>query len=156
MRHKYKPHALRFARLTQDDTEALISMVIALYIEDPPGQHMSEQNVKRTISELTAHPDKGSITLIHAGAEIIGYAIVIHYWSNEYNGNIACIDELYIKPEWRCRGVGSECLKHIAKTPQIRFRGMQVEATRGNRRAMAFYKRHGFTPAKNRYLFRAL
>ncbi len=131
-------------------------MVLALYREDPPGQSMSLRKIRHTITELSAHPDKGAITMMHVGNVIIGYAIVIYYWSNEYGGNIAYIDELYVKPSWRNKGIGSSYLKQISKTKGTNFKGIHVETTPANQKASAFYMRHGFKQAKNRHLFRKL
>ncbi len=131
-------------------------MILALYREDPPGQPMSLRKIRRTITELSAHPHKGAVTIMHVGDAIVGYAIVIYYWSNEYGGNIAYIDELYVKPSWRNKGIGSSYLKQISKTKGTNFKGIHVETTPANQKASAFYMRRGFKQAQNRHLFRKL
>ena len=147
---------VNFGLLGRNDISAFNSLVLSLYREDPHGRKMSAQKIQRTISELTANLNKGSIIMIHAGTETIGYAIVIYYWSNEYGGNIACIDELYINPAWRNQGIGSKCIDYIARKFETKFKGMQTETTPNNRRGMLFYKKCGFRPALNRHLFREL
>jgi GNAT superfamily N-acetyltransferase len=147
---------LRVERLNQDDLGAFISMVLELYREDPTGRRMSVRKIQRTVSELDSHPDKGAVLVFRSGQEIIGYAIVIHFWSNEHGGNIACIDEMYISPAWRGKGVGSLCLEKIARTEKMKFKGMVVETTRANQGAMTFYAKQGFLPSKNRHWLRKL
>lgn len=156
VRRRAGRNGLRFVRLSRGQAGVLESMALALYEEDPSPQGMSRRKIRRTIAELTAHPEKGSITLIRAGREVVGYFIVIHFWSNEYGGHIAFIDELYIVPSWRSRGIGAECLKQIAATPGMNFKGMQLETTHRNVRARRFYARHGFVSARNRFLFCSL
>ena len=156
MRSITNKNKLSFGLLGRNDINAFNSMVLSLYKEDPPGRKMSARKIQRTISELTAHPSRGSIIMIHAETEVVGYAIIIHYWSNEYGGNIACIDELYIKPRWRKRGVGSKCIDYISRRSGTKFKGMQTETTPKNRRAMLFYGNCGFRSARNQYLFREL
>ena len=131
-------------------------MVLALYQEDPPGEAMSPQKIQRTVKELSLHPDKGAIIIIRVGDTIVGYAIVIYYWSNEYGGDIACVDELYVKPSWRNRGIGASCLTHMASAKAPDLKGLQVEITPANMRAFEFYSRQGFTPMANRHLFKKL
>ncbi len=142
--------------LRHGDTSQLQAMVLALYREDPPGQKMSPRKLQRTIAELRAHPGKGTIAIMRVAEAIVGYAIVVYYWSNEYGGNIALIDELYVKPAWRRKGVGSSCLLHIAKRTRMNLKGMHLETTPSNRRARAFYSRHGFRVVANRHMFREL
>ena len=131
-------------------------MVLALYREDPPGRHMSRRKIRHTVTELSTHPDKGAITLMHVGDAIAGYAITIYYWSNEYGGNIALIDELYVKPSWRNKGIASSYLKQLTKTKGMNLKGIHVETTPANQKASAFYSRHGFMQAKNHHMFRKL
>jgi GNAT superfamily N-acetyltransferase len=145
-----------FRLLKDEDMPELQRMVLALYREDPPGQPMSVRKIWHTIAELSAHPDKGAITIMHVGDAIVGYAIVIYYWSNEYGGNIAHIDEFYVKPSWRNKGIGSSYVEHIAKIRGINLKGIHVETTPANQEASAFYLRRGFKLAKNRHMFRKL
>jgi ribosomal protein S18 acetylase RimI-like enzyme len=147
------PH---FRPFNGSDLPDLQQMILALYREDPPGQKMSRQKIRRTTQELSLHPEKGAITIIHVGKTVVGYTIVVCYWSNEYGGNIACIDELYVKPSWRNRGIGSSCLDHIADAKGTDVKGLQVEITPANKKALAFYSRRGFKPMPNCHLFRSL
>jgi GNAT superfamily N-acetyltransferase len=144
---------------SDEDLPELEAMVLALYGEDPPGEEMSRAKVQRTARELALHPDKGSVSVLCVGGAIVGYALVIHYWSNEYGGDIASIDELYVKPVWRDRGIGAALLEHLAagaaRTAGT-LRGLQVEVTPANTKALAFYSRHGFAPAANWRLFKKL
>lgn len=146
----------RFSSFHDDDLPDLRRMILSLYREDPPGQKVSLQKIRRTVLELSSHPDKGTITMIHVGDAIVGYVIVIYYWSNEYGGDIAHIDEFYVKPAWRNRGIGSLCLEYIGHVKGIDLKGIQVETTPPNKRAFAFYLRHGFKLKENRHLFRSL
>ncbi len=51
--------------------------------------------------------------MFHEGVQLVGYAILIPYWSNEFGGNLLFIDELFVSPAfgaatalWRS-GVGA-------------------------------------------------
>jgi len=146
-KHDFRPYR-------DDDFPELERMILALYQEDPPGQKMSRQKILRTVRELSAHPEKGGITLAQAGDQVVGYAIVIRYWSNEYGGDIACIDELYVKPAWRGLGIGASWFDQIAGSGD--YRALLLETTPANQRAREFYVRQGFGPMSNRRLFKRL
>jgi GNAT superfamily N-acetyltransferase len=143
----------KFRPFCQDDLAEFEQMVIALYQEDPPGEEMSLQKIRLTVKELLSHPEKGDITMFCVSDAVVGYAIVIYYWSNEYGGNIAIIDEFYIKPSWRGKEIGSSFLNHVASEKACILKGIQVEVTPANPKAFIFYSRNGFSPMKNRHLF---
>jgi ribosomal protein S18 acetylase RimI-like enzyme len=117
---------------------------------------MSRQKIERTVQELLLYPEKGTITMFSVNEVVVGYAIVIYYWSNEYGGNIASIDEFYVKPFWRRKGVGSSFLEYVTTMKNGDVKGVQLEVTPLNERAFAYYSRHGFAPTKNRHLFKKL
>lgn len=134
----------------------LISMVLALYEEDQYDAPMTQEKVVSTLQELSAHPDKGSIFVFDENGIAAGYAIVIHYWSNEYGGNIAVIDEVYVRPACRSRGIASAFMAFIANDAALNPVGLMLEVVPTNLKAMDFYRRRGFEPDTNRHFFRLL
>ena len=104
----------QFRLFCMDDLAELEQMILALYREDPPGEKMSLKKIRRTVQELLSHPEKGNINIFCVDDTVVGYAIVIYYWSNEYGGNIASIDEFYVKPLWRGKGIGTSFLELVA------------------------------------------
>lgn len=143
-----------YSPFRRSDTRELTAMILALYRESPTGQKMSLAKIRRTIAEFTARPDKGAITIVRCGGRIVGYYILVYFWSNEYGGNIVHVDELFIKPRWRSKGLGAACLRHIAALPVKNLRGLHLETAPDNLRARAFYAREGFGPPANLHLFR--
>lgn len=84
-----------------------------MYREDPEGKLIFDEKINRTFNELTKHPDNGTIMIIEADSKIIGYSILINFWSNEHGGNILDIDELYIKSNYRGKGIGSKFIQYL-------------------------------------------
>ena len=131
-------------------------MIFALYREDPFGENISRRKIRDTVQELTRHPGKGAISIFHVGEAVLGYSIVITYWSNAFGGNIALIDECYVKPSWRNKGIGTSFIKYVSAAKAARLKGIGTEITPVNKRALTFYSRQGFAPAQNQYLFKRL
>ncbi len=138
------------------DLSELEQMILALYQGDFSGEEMSQNKIWSTVQELVSHPEKGVITLFCVDDVVVGYAIIIYYWSNEYGGNIATIDEFYVKSSWREKGIGSSFLKHIATANAGNLKGIQLEVTPANEKAFTYYSRNGFSPKANRHLFMKL
>ncbi len=146
----------QFRLFCMDDLAELEQMILGLYREDPPGEKMSLKKIRRTVQELLSHPEKGNINIFCVDDTVVGYAIVIYYWSNEYGGNIASIDEFYVKPLWRGKGIGTSFLELVTTRNANNLKGIQLEVTPANNKALTYYSRNGFSPKDNRHLFRNL
>lgn len=138
------------------DHAQIEQMITGLYTDDPSTEGMSVEKIRRTIGELTRHPERGTVILFEIDHTVVGYSLLIHFWSNEYGGTIEVIDELYICPEWREKGLASAFLQHVAESAEDSVKGLALEVTPRNDRARALYTRHGFRPAKNEHLFKKL
>lgn len=84
-----------------------------MYREDPEGKPVFDEKINRTFNKLTKHPDKGTIMITETDSKIIGYSILINFWSNEHGGNILDIDELYIKSNYRGKEIGSKLIQYL-------------------------------------------
>ena len=149
MEMKFKP--LRFR-----DYSELKRMMHALYIEDPVNELITDKKIAKTFKELRRNPCKGKIIIFEKDNVIIGYSVLIFYWSNEYGGDILHIDELYVKPEYRERGAATCFFKHIAKTYRDKIVAVQLEVSSSNTRAMNYYLKLGFKRTRNVHLTHTL
>jgi ribosomal protein S18 acetylase RimI-like enzyme len=145
---------LNFRPLRNTDYPELRRMIHALYYEDPVDKRISAKKVSRTVRELRRNPCKGEIIIFEKDNVAIGYSILIFYWSNEYGGDILNIDELYVKPEQRERGVATSFLKHISRTFKDKIVAVQLEVSPSNTRALDFYRKLGFKKTRNMHLRR--
>lgn len=126
------------------DLPAFIRLVTSYYREDVPGTTITPDRILATVRELNRHKDKGSVLLFEKGQTLIGYCIMINYWSNEYGGNLLMIDELYVVPEERSRGIATDFLELLQKVAPKDCVALQLEVNRSNRKAMRLYSLLGF------------
>ena len=131
-------------------------MVFALYEEDDYGMTMTSEKVFRTVQELGTVNNRGSIFIFTAEEEIVGYAILIHYWSNEYGGHLVSIDEMYVKESWRNRGIGGSFIKLLETNAPEKTVGMSLEVAPENEKAIRFYQRMGFKKSGNTGMVRVV
>lgn len=76
------------------------------------------------------------------GECLLGYAMVAKTFNCEYGRPCKWIEDLYILPDCRGRGIGGAFLDFIAaKYPESLLR---LEVEEENEGAVALYKRHGF------------
>lgn len=129
------------------DYDALLPLVLGLYEEDPsstPGNVMNADRFARTFEELMAKPDKGRIVLMERDGSVVGYAILIFFWSNEYGGDLVNIDEVFVSPTHRGGGVGEAFFTWLRSEWSGRAAALTLETTPANHRAIALYERLGF------------
>ena len=68
-------------------------------------------------------------------------------WSVEFGGLDAIIDELYIRPGVRGRGIASEALIALPRAlAGAGLRAIHLEVDRSNAAAMKLYQKAGFQP----------
>jgi GNAT superfamily N-acetyltransferase len=145
---------VQFRAFEPRDLPEVEQMAFALYREDDYGQPMTSQKIRRTTDELTARPDRGTILVFTVDTAVVGYAILIYYWSNEYGGDLITVDELYVKDAWRNRGIGTRFFDYLASEHSRRAKGVQLEVTPVNRRALEYYERQGFRRSGNTFLLK--
>jgi len=135
----------------QPDVE---EMIFTLYKEDPTGMPIDENKIKATLCQCLKHSEKIRLILIYLGDKLAGYAIIVFFWSNECGGDILCIDELFIKEDFRNRGIGSRFISDLPKLfPEAA--GLSLEVTPSNKRAGMLYERLGFRREENIRMFRS-
>lgn len=134
------------------DKEILLSLMKGLYTEDPEGKPFTPDKGEKTIEELTRYPEKGMITLFEIQGKIVGYSIIIFFWSNEYGGNFTIIDELYVSPEYRGKGLATTFIEYLKNQKLRRSVAIELEVTPSNDQARKLYTRLGFEEADNTHL----
>lgn len=138
----------------QTELEELYSMIFHFYKEYDPLHSISETSIGATIKQLIQHPDNGSIHYVYNETnEIIGYTILIKYWSNEYQGYILFIDELYIIPTKRSLGYGQATI-HLIENTFTDVKLFALEVSPKNANAQALYEKLGFNLNKNETLIK--
>lgn len=74
--------------------------------------------------------------------KILGYAMVAKSFSTEFGKSCIWIEDIYIKPEYRGMGIGSQFFAFIEeKYPNALLR---LEVEEENERAVRVYKKNGF------------
>ena len=126
-------------RLLQDtDTKIVSQFITSFYTEDMYEKQITPKKIKNTIQELEKHPEKGCIIVAEDTDKIIGYAIVINYWSNEYGGNVLHLDEFYVLPAYRRKGIGTQFLNYIKAEKICSPVALKLEVTKHNKKAQKF------------------
>ncbi len=138
-----------FRTATAADLPVLIELVTALYTEDPSPLHPTPEHTRRTFEAFEQYPEKGKFLLIEQDGVSAGYALLVYFWSNEYGGHKVFVDELFIRPEWRGKGLATSFFTYLQQEWADFAVAFELEVTPQNAEARRLYERLGFVQAKN-------
>lgn len=134
-----------------DHLEKLLSLVASFHAEE--GIASSEEDRRAGVSPLLDGIPHGCVYLIGPPRAPIGYIVITFGWSVEFGGLDAIIDELYIRPGVRGRGIASEALIALPRAlASGGLRAIHLEVDKTNEKALKLYRRAGFAVRDN-YLF---
>ena len=123
--------------------DRLLTLVAAFHAEE--GITMTEDARRAGIAPLLDGIPHGVAYLIGPPRAAIGYIIVTFGWSVEFGGMDGFIDELYIRPGVRKRGIASETLQSLPRAlGDAGLKALHLEVDTENETAQRLYARAGF------------
>lgn len=128
-------------------TPADIDTLLALHREFFAGEGYphDDDGARAAIVMLIADPFLGRFYVAEEGGTLIGYFILGYGFSVECHGRDAFLDELYIAPDARRRGVGKEAIalaESVCRADGIRALHLEVE--HGKPDTYRLYRERGF------------
>ena len=103
------------------------------------------KQAQQTIRELIRTRTHGACWLIEMNQEVIGFLVLTLGFSIEFRGRYAFIDEFYILPDFRGKGIGSAVLYLVeGYCAQSKIHTVHLEVERSSPRAHRLYARAGF------------
>ncbi len=140
--------ALHLAR--PEDLERVLPLVAAMH--DEAGIAQDDETRRAALAPLLEGSPHGAVYLIGPQRAPIGYLVVTFGWSVEFGGMDGFVDEIYIRPGVRGRGIASEVLGAICRALKAAgVRALHLEVERENGGARRLYGRCRFEP-RERYM----
>ncbi len=139
-----------FKTADTSDTDTLVEMMRDFNAHE--GIAFDEREVRAVLAQLFANDAYGLACLVVLGGEVAGYVVIAFGFSVEFRGRDAFIDELFVKDEFRGRGLGKATVDFAERVCRERgVRALHLEVERRNTRAQSVYHRAGFAD-HDRYL----
>lgn len=127
-----------------DDEAELIRLARAFHAEH--GYGLSETSITGLSLAARGH-DLARAWLARDHARSLGYAVLARGFAVDHGGPVAVLDDLYVVPDARSRGVGATLiarLEHEAR--ELGLAALLLVTDPGNPSALRFYGAHGFAP----------
>ena len=117
----------------------------------------TESEKRLTLQELFKRPTAGQIYFIQKDQKIVGYVYLSFYFSLEFGGPTAFIDELFVLSGDRGQGIGSGVIALVEqKCLELKLKAIHLESERTNEGATALYSRLGFVDYDRRLMTKKL
>ncbi len=129
-------------KITKNDKQIYIEMVKDFYSSPAVLENIPEENISRSFDSFIEGIPFGDAFIFEEDGRISGYGVLAYTYSQEAGGKVVWIDEIYIKKEYRGRGIGSQFIDFVLTSiPAKRYR---LETEPENKRAAELYRRKGF------------
>jgi len=126
-----------------EDLERLLPLIAAFHAED--GIDLSDAARRAAVLPLLEGSPHGAIYVIGPARAPIGYACISFGWSLAFGGLDGFVDEIYIRPGVRGRGIGMEVLRGLPKAlGAAGIKAIHLEVRRDNAKARALYQKLHF------------
>src|SRR6059036_1471774 len=130
-------------------TEAELEAVTALLVAQLREHHVTtpEAKLASAIEAVLRHPERGRILIAIERGRPVGLAALSFVWPLEHGGRSSWLEELYVQPAARGRGIGTRLL-HAALRVAAESGAVAVdlEVDAEHQRAAGLYSREGFRP----------
>jgi ribosomal protein S18 acetylase RimI-like enzyme len=128
--------------VTPQDEEALLALARAFHSEDG---HALDAAGERAVRAVCAGDGMALAWFLCADGVRVGYAVLTFGFSIEHGGRDGFIDDLYVLPAARGRGIGTAAMDMLERTAADHgVRGLHLEVERDNAKAEALYRRRGY------------
>ena len=132
-----------FRRAGVSDIDALLPMICELCGFDRTP--FDEGAARRALAQLVGDESLGGAWLVESGGLTAGYLVITNGFSLEFGGRDAFIDELFLREEFRGRGLGRRALEFAEDFCRGRgVRALLLEVEHDNTAAQEVYRRSGF------------
>ncbi|HMB90366.1 MAG TPA: GNAT family N-acetyltransferase [Rhodothermales bacterium] len=138
-------------RALQHDIPTLLSLMADFYAES--GYELDQAHAHKAFAALLADQRLGYIWLLEDDEKEVGYVVLTLRFGMEYGGLTACLDDLFVVPQSRNKGLSTAALQEIrAFCDAIGVCAITVEVGEGNDPAQRVYRCLGMSEARDRQL----
>ncbi|MBT8410989.1 MAG: GNAT family N-acetyltransferase [Octadecabacter sp.] len=128
---------------TPADAPKLLPLMAAFHAEY--GLDLDDTHRNAAVAPLLEGSPLGAVWLFGLAKAPTGYVIITFGWSVEMGGMEAFVDELYIRPNVRKRGLASEALSTIASSLRdVGVKALHLEVDRTDEPTQRLYTRAHF------------
>ncbi len=135
--------AVMIRKITANEKQLYLTLATEFYSSPAVLHPVPAAHLERTFLEFTSSDTYAEGYFLCEGETPVGYGLLAKSFSQEAGGKVIWIEELYLRPEARGRGLGREFFAFAETLGASRLR---LEVEPDNARAIKLYEALGYTP----------
>lgn len=145
----------KIERASLADKTIILDLMQNQFVEHEIGY--SSDALSAAIEEMLKKVELGLFLVARDEDKVTGIAAISFAWTLEHGGKSAWLDELYVLPEYREKGIGSALIESaINALKREGCAAIDLEVEEDHRRAERLYERKGFEKLKRNRWVRSL
>ena len=133
-----------FRKITTKDVAAYTKMATDFYNSPAVLHSIPRDYIENTAREVLEGTPFADIYIFEENGATVGYGLLAFTHSQEAGGLVCWLEELYVVPALRSRGVGGAFLDFIKR--EVRAARYRLEVEPDNERVKTLYEKNGFSP----------
>lgn len=130
--------------IREDDYQSYMDMTKEFYESDAT-EHPVPESYRETVwNELMRSGEYVSAYILELDGKAVGYGLMNYTFSQEAGGKVAWIEEVYVRPEYRGRGLGREFFAYVDAVIAPAVMRLRLEVEPDNVRAKKLYRKMGY------------
>ncbi|MCS7016098.1 MAG: GNAT family N-acetyltransferase [Gemmatales bacterium] len=133
-------------RATLGDLETIVQFNLALAWESE-GKELDQALLRKGVEAVLRDATKGKYFLAQGHEEIVGQIMITWEWSDWRNGWFWWLQSVYVRPEYRRRGVLRSLIRYLAQEALASEKviGLRLYVEKSNQAAHQAYSRLGLS-----------
>lgn len=143
-------------KIKAEDREAYIAMAKEFYSSEAVLNSIPDSNFELTFEEFMKSDVYAECYIFEHEGRIAGYGLLAKTFSQEAGGLVVWAEEMYVKPDFRGKGLGSEFFEYLENNLSSHAKRVRLEVENDNSRAISMYERIGFKELNYKQMIREL
>lgn len=131
-------------KITAEDRALYLSMAKSFYTSEAVEHQIPDENIDIAFNEMLRSDVYMEGYILESEGETAGYVNIAKTFSCEGGGLTVWIEEFFVLPQFRSKGIGSELFAFLENRFGKALARMRLEITDSNQRAKRLYERMGF------------
>lgn len=129
-------------KITEADREIYLEFSRIFYDSPAVDAPIPESHRIAAFEEMVSSDERLVGVFLECDGKPVGYGLASKMYSQEAGGIQLWLEELFILPEYRSRGLGREFFAYMESLPNVAR--TRLEYAKGNARAVALYRKLGY------------
>ncbi len=130
--------------ITKSDRNTYLIFAKAYFSSEAVNHTIPHSHFVKTFEQLMESDTYAQGYILESDGKPVGYALTAKTYSQEAGGMVIWIEELFVLPAFRGKGLGTEFLTYLKQHAEPNTARFRLEVTPENQSAIHFYERMGF------------